>query len=230
MDKTAKALGWMRFRFERIGDFMPHKEKIYLPVFYNATMLYDRMKRELAERLWSETDVICYSYFRAVWLKFLPEFVIEQRTEFSVCGDCVQITEALEQATSEAERNAIRKTKHQHEHLISTERNFYHTAREMAVREPEELTCIIQDGMDQKKTNVPKLSKNDKNTEHLLRVPMHATGCLFHTNVPEGKIASVRLDINQFPHDSNMTMNNFLWTLEDNVDRLGRNLHAQFDN
>ncbi|XP_070548740.1 uncharacterized protein [Ptychodera flava] len=59
---------------------------------------------------------------------------------------------------------------------------------------------------------------------------MHATGSLIHTNVPEGKLAIMRLDIHNFPHDSNMTINNIMWNLIDNKERLSKKLHVQLDN
>ncbi|XP_070551958.1 uncharacterized protein [Ptychodera flava] len=37
-------------------------------------------------------------------------------------------------------------------------------------------------------------------------------------------------DLNQLAHVNNVTMNNFLWTPEENIDKLGRNLHAQLNN
>ena len=52
----------------------------------------------------------------------------------------------------------------------------YQKARERARRQPDDLTAIIIDGMDQAKTDVPHFIKRDKASVHLARLPVHITG------------------------------------------------------
>lgn len=59
------------------------------------------------------------------------------------------------------------------------ERKAYHQARERSRREPDEMTCVIIDGMDQSKTGVPHLIVKDKDSANLARLPVHFTGRLF---------------------------------------------------
>lgn len=61
-------------------------------------------------------------------------------------------------------------------HTCRSERKMYHMVREQARREPEEVMCIIQDGMDQNKTNIPRLVNEDKLTKQLARIRTHITG------------------------------------------------------
>ncbi|XP_070547237.1 uncharacterized protein [Ptychodera flava] len=90
--------------------------------------------------------------------------------------------------------------------------------------------CIIQDGMDQKKTAIPRLVNEDKMTSLLARIRLHITGNIIHTNVPGGKIIPAYVDLLNYPHDSNLSMHLLLQTLFDNRARLSRCLFTQLDN
>ena len=57
----------------------------------------------------------------------------------------------------------------------------------------------------------------------------HLTGCLVHTQCPHGKRPSCFLDLLEYPHDSNLTLNILLWTLE-TCSPLPPTIHLQFDN
>lgn len=70
---------------------------------------------------------------------------------------------------------------------------------------PDKYMCLIIDGMDQNKTNLPCLRKAAKSTSNLFRVRTHLTGVLDHTRTDYGKKVYVFLDILQWPHDSNLT-------------------------
>ncbi|XP_070553722.1 uncharacterized protein [Ptychodera flava] len=227
-EKTSRAISWMRFHFERIGDFMPHKNIVRLPTFMKKCDLWELMKTQLMEKEFY--SLLSYGYFCDIWRKHLPEFRTGKSSDFAECDDCAQIRNAISSASTDAERQNLLKVREIHERRVETERAVYHNAREKAVRQPDDLLVIIIDGMDQKKTYFPRLVREKKNTENLGKVPMHATGSLIHTNVPEGKLAVMRLDIHNFPHDSNMTINNIMWNLVDNIDRLSRQLHLQLDN
>ena len=94
--------------------------------------------------------------------------------------------------------------------------------------------CIIIDGMDQNKTNLPSLRKAAKSTSGLFRLRTHLTGVLDHTHVDYGKNVYVFMDILQWPHDSNMTasiINRVLFLhMEKNDGILPPVLYVQMDN
>lgn len=56
------------------------------------------------------------------------------------------------------------------------ERHHYHTRRIAAQQNPQEWLCMIIDGMDQSKTDVPHLAKETKSTAGLHRLKTHITG------------------------------------------------------
>ena len=77
----------------------------------------------------------------------------------------------------------------------------------MARAEPEKYLSIIIDGMDQQKTSLPFLVPESKSTQPLPRVTAHITGVLVHTQAEHGKLAFTFVDVHEWPHDSNLTIN-----------------------
>lgn len=61
---------------------------------------------------------------------------------------------------------------------------------------------LIVDGMDQHVTQLPKPITNSKAMASLWKLPTHITGVIAH-----GRGQHVFIDVNEYPHDSNMTMN-----------------------
>ena len=61
-------------------------------------------------------------------------------------------------------------------YIYRAERKKYYKHRERARNNPIKYTCIIIDGMDQSKTNVPQTIKAAKSTQNLWRLRTHITG------------------------------------------------------
>ena len=72
----AEAKAWMTYFFNRIGDHMPHVQKVHLPHFLTMKDIYFRMKTELVEEGLQEKDIISLSYFYKLWEKFFKDVVI----------------------------------------------------------------------------------------------------------------------------------------------------------
>ncbi|XP_070550483.1 uncharacterized protein [Ptychodera flava] len=230
-EKTSVCLAWMKYLFERIGDYMPHKTEVHLPPIWTKETLYKRMETELTARGLGKDMVISFSHFKRIWSHHLPEFKIAKADrDFAICTTCVNLKEELIKAKRPEERERVKKAIEVHDNAVCTERAVYHAARERARLEPDELTTIIIDGMDQSKTNIPRFAVKDKDSNTLLQLMTHITGSLHHTNTAQGKIPYVLLDLRQFPHDSNLTMNVLLNVLLQKKESLGKCLHAQFDN
>ena len=92
--------------------------------------------------------------------------------------------------------------------------------------------CVIIDGMDQAKTNLPNTKHIAKSTSALWRLRTHVTGILVHMRAPHGKHAFAFIDTLQFPHDSNLTLTLLLKTLVLCSKQRGpsENLYIQMDN
>ena len=73
--KVAEAKAWMTYFFNRIGDHMPHVQKVHLPHFLTKKDVYFRMKTELVEEGLQEKHIICLSYFYKLWEKFFKDVI-----------------------------------------------------------------------------------------------------------------------------------------------------------
>ncbi|XP_064641945.1 uncharacterized protein LOC135496514 [Lineus longissimus] len=63
--------------------------------------------------------------------------------------------------------------------------------------------------MDQNKTNLPHLTTEDKTSKGQIRLKTHITGIKIHcspTEDTDSVIAIVYVDVNEYPHDSNLTI------------------------
>ncbi len=109
------------------------------------------------------------------------------------------------------------------------ERRKYYGHREKSRTNPQHSVTIIIDGMDQHKTNLPRLAKIPKSVQGLLPLRTHVTGVLVHTRAPHGKLAHVYIDMLQFPHDCNVTIHVLLKSLIA-LDHLPPVLNIQLDN
>ena len=84
--------------------------------------------------------------------------------------------------------------------------------------------------MDQSKTSLPQLVKTPKSVQGLQQLRTHISGALVHTRSPHGKIAYAFIDMLQFPHDSNLTIQVVLNVLMELKDKLPPVLNLQLDN
>ncbi|XP_072028306.1 uncharacterized protein [Amphiura filiformis] len=206
------------------GDFMPHKDQIHLPSTWTKRFVYNKMKTEHIDRGIPAKDIISEPHFRTIWRQQFPEYVISK-----VIFTCSQLAEKFRSANTAREHEEVSALKKQHDEQVRKERAAYHKMRERAQREHESYTVMIVDGMDQSKTNVPRMVK-DKDLAPLSRVHVHLTGVLLYTDATEGKIPLIYTDIKEIPHDSNTTVNIILRTLEMYKEKLGRVLFLQLDN
>ena len=106
----------------------------------------------------------------------------------------------------------------------------YYNHRHKARNNPNKYLTIIIDGMDQSKTNVPFVCQRTKSTQNLWRLQSHITGVLIHTDSSWGKQVLAFVDLYQYPHDSNLTINILIRTLNELEKPLPPVLYLQLDN
>ena len=102
------------------------------------------------------------------------------------------------------------------------ERQRYYANRQISIEKPREFLSIIIDGMDQNKTNVPRMVRVPKSCQNIWNLRTHLTRALVH-----GRGSYRYFDFQQFPHDCNLTLTNTLVNLNGSIPR---KLLLQFDN
>jgi len=112
------------------------------------------------------------------------------------------------------------------------ERKKYQRHREKSRAEPDKYVCLIVDGMDQAKTNLPNTRVIAKSTSNLWRLRTHVSGVLLHTKASCGKLAHAFVDLLQWAHDSNLTITLLVKVLIDysRSHLLPETLYIQMDN
>ena len=100
----------------------------------------------------------------------------------------------------------------------------YYEHRQKAKMNPDKNVCIILDGMDQMKLMIPKLLSQMKVFSSAWRLKTHLTGVMNH-----GREVIGYLDLMQWPHDSNLTINIILRVLL-RMDTIPDSLYLQMDN
>ncbi|WAR14851.1 hypothetical protein MAR_004956 [Mya arenaria] len=111
------------------------------------------------------------------------------------------------------------------------ERRYYYQKRDASRTQQETYLSLIIDGMDQAKTSLPHFAgRQSKSISNVDLLKTHVTGVINHGN---GGFHSY-VEINQFPHDPNLTINILLRALKKSADKqmnfLPPVLYLQFDN
>ena len=96
--------------------------------------------------------------------------------------------------------------------------------REKARVQPDKFICIVQDGMDQAKLPLPRLTFLEHAYANARQLKTHLTGILNHGRQPKGYF-----DLFQYPQDSNLTINILLLELQ-SMDFIPHTLYLQVDN
>lgn len=104
------------------------------------------------------------------------------------------------------------------------EREKYYYHRQKAKATPDKIACLIIDGMDQMKLMIPQMLNQTKAYASAWRLKTHLTGVLNH-----GREAIGYFDLNQWPHDSNLTLNILLHVLL-RMNTIPERLYIQMDN
>ena len=86
------------------------------------------------------------------------------------------------------------------------ERRVYYKHRYKARRFPDKYLTVIDDGMDQKTTNIPRVRRKTKATCNLTYVGTHLVGAVLHSGQStSGKDIYGSFDFYQWLHDPNLT-------------------------
>ncbi|XP_060568789.1 uncharacterized protein LOC132727367, partial [Ruditapes philippinarum] len=224
-DNSLVLVTWMEKYAEMHGDRMPNTNQILLPYGLTKNDLYGKYKEECT------TKPVSRSQFYTTWKQHFPHVKIKKTNSFTKCTICTTLERQIAKTTSVETRSLYRQQKEAHNRRQMMERKYYYSKREESRKSPGQYMSLIIDGMDQAKTNLPHFTgRRPKNMNAADLLKTHVTGIInhghggFHTFV----------DICQYSHDPNLTLNvllkTFLHTSEKNGNRLPATLYLQADN
>ena len=221
-----EALQWLEDFATNYGDRMPHTEEVLLPYKTSRTHVYDRYFEEKRG-----TFSLSKSHFFKLWNKELHFLKIKKTNSFSKCNLCSILERRLQNTRNKHEIIQIREQRENHCERQMHERKLYYYKRNKAQKNPKKYLSIIIDGMDQSKTNLPHFAGRKAkclNLGELLQT--HITGAISHGH--ERRMTFI--DIMEYPHDSNLSINILLKVLHQCA-KLNKNflppvLYLQADN
>ncbi|XP_052213079.1 uncharacterized protein LOC127831989 [Dreissena polymorpha] len=196
---TRLLIAWLEKYFTFHGERMPNRYEILLP--------YGTVQREIYEQYKKYVEnPVCNSQFYKKWKENF-KFVKAKKTNtwsFTRCTTCVTLERQLTKTTCTEMRAFYRQKKEEHNLRQMFERKTYYSKRELAQQSPRQHMSIIIDGMDQAKTNLPHFAgRNPKNLNPVDLLHTHVTEVLSHGH---GSFHAY-VDIGEYPHDPNLTIN-----------------------
>lgn len=172
---------------------------------------------------WSST----YSSFLKTWSKDFKHVSVSMSHPFYKCKVCKSIDKQIMESRTKNELKRFREARADHIRDVRAERAVYHALRNKVSTDPDQI-CMIIDGMDQRKTDIPGANgKRDRETStiptRIIGVKVHSHGHFFFIAPPD------------VPHDSSVTWSCLLATLQILRSRFGRRrfptkLWIQMDN
>ncbi|XP_053407037.1 uncharacterized protein LOC123566018 [Mercenaria mercenaria] len=130
---------------------------------------------------------------------------------FSQCAKCAVLQRKFESTLCPVTRLELLKERASHNQRQMLERKYYYSKRQASKQYPDEFLSLIIDGMDQSKTDLPHfVGRQAKSINPAAMLKTHITGVISHGH---GMFASF-LDILQYPHDPNLTINVILSVLQ----------------
>lgn len=216
------AMAWLKNYANVCGDQMPDSPKIHLPSCSTKASVYKLMKEEIEE---ADGEICSETHFKRAWREELSYITIPQVNRFARCDTCSKLKSQLEACSNKKERCHLQQARELHLKQQRTEREKYYKHITKARRHPQKYMSIIIDGMDQKTTAVPHFVRDSKTSNGAWKLLTHVTGAIVH-----GRGQHCYVDVNEVPHDSNLSIMVLLLILQRYADQLPKVLYLQMDN
>ena len=186
-------VAWLRLLAMRVGEMMPMVTK---NAELSATDVEFRLPPGTKGAVHNEyvadlkacgggDDALSYTAFLRVWSRHcLLQNIVISRTkgEFVRCDSCINYSNLLQTESRPTVRADLRHQRRVHMYKMWMERKCYYERREEARQHPDDLLSIIIDGMDQRKSEIPRVPRGQVThaLDALYRVRQTITGALVH--------------------------------------------------
>jgi hypothetical protein len=221
---------WIRDRIQLTGDYMPHKEEIHLPPS-SVVFFHKRYEKTMRRMKVDKSNTLAYTAFKKHLKTALGDKIKLPKTKtFSKCDECERLTTKEKQATTASDKAYWTMRMMEHDEIQDAEREEYYYHQYLSLKQPDKYISIIIDGMDQKKTQVPRQRRANKVTADMEGITMCVNGVICHGHSPRQQVYTFP---SNFPKDSNMTVQTLVNALEavyGKEGRLPKRLLLQLDN
>jgi hypothetical protein len=170
---------WMRRMFEFLDKSPEDSQRLYLDI-PSKKELYEQWLK--AQQLSATPEIASKSSFMKVWQTEFPNVKLRKVTSQHKCDICSRFLERTSTSTSNERLAAVQKEWRAHLQLQDKERRVYYKHKDKARNFPSKYLSIIADGMDQKKTCLPRSRANPKLLGPENQVQFKLQGVLVHNH------------------------------------------------
>lgn len=115
------------------------------------------------------------------WREKLPHIKVSRlKSAWARCDECTTFRTLITSAPSKEERQRLKTCYESHLDHQRRQRAKYYKHRNKAIQHPQNYISIIMDGMDQKKSELPREVRQSKTSKEKLHLKQKLMGCLVH--------------------------------------------------
>ena len=234
---AVKFTTWMKTFIQLYGQSAPDALTSVLPSWLTKATLFRIYMKESTPPFVKRSNF--YKLFKSKFGymrtdKSLPHVRISKYSSHSVCSQCVALSSYQKTCKTKLELELCKSLKFKHRETFGLARRRISELQDLALTYPEDHLFISLDGMDNRKSDIPKFQQNVKSQGNFHKLPSHITGVIVTSGLyPEKMKNFCYLNHNQFEQGSCMVITilyHVLQTFLSDHKRLPKHLHLQTDN
>lgn len=234
---ATKFKAWMVNYAHKYAQHAPDEETLVLPSWQTKAMLYKIYCLESVHPVLKKSRF--YELFKLTFGphrkdKSYPHIRISRYSTHSVCSQCTALDEMQRTCKTELEMELCRSLRIKHREKYGRARMAICKLQELALSFPEDHLFIQLDGMDNRKTDIPRFLLNSKRLGGVYKLPCHVTGVIVSSGFYANKVKNYfYINHNQYEQGSNMVITVLYHVLHDflaEFKKFPKYLHVNADN
>ena len=199
---SVKFTSWMLVFSELYGQSAPDERTTILPSWLTKATLFRIYLQESTAPFVKKSNF--YHLFKDKFghlrtEKSLPHIRISKYSTHSVCPQCVALGTYQRSCRTQQELEYCKALKFRHKQCYGQARRKISELEQLAITYPEDHLFLALDGMDNRKSDLPKFQQNAKNFVNFQKLPTHITGAIVTSGFyPEKQKTFFYLNHNQY--------------------------------
>ena len=188
---SVKLISWLKTFSQLYGQSAPDECTTVLPSWLTKATIYRIYTEEATAPFVKQSNF--YKLFDEKFGahrndKSLPHVRISKYSTHSVCSECTSLSAYQRSCKTELEIELCRSMKFKHKQCYGLARRRICELQELAITYPADHLFISLDGMDNRKSDLPKFRENVKNLSNFQKLPSHITGAIVTSGLYPEKI------------------------------------------
>ena len=232
-----KFISWFKVFCENFGQSAPDECTTVLPSWLTKATLFEIYVKEATPPLVKKSTF--YFLFKSKFGfqridKLLPHVRISSYSTHSKCDQCVALDTFQRSCKTKHELEYCRALKYNHKQKYGLARRRINDLEQLAVSFPQDHVFISIDGMDNRKSDLPRFQENAKRYGGFTKLACHITGAIITSGLyPDRRKCLFYINHDQFENGSNLIVTIIYKLIEDFLKdhkKLPRILHINTDN